>query len=63
MVSDMTLGFLKIHMLPTTKVLADAGYRGMQKFHKNVILPHRRSRKCRLSKDKKAENKELSSHS
>ncbi len=48
-------------MLSTTKVLADASYRGMHKFHKNVQLPHRRSKKFPLPKDKKSENRTLSS--
>ncbi len=26
----------RIHILPNMKVLADSGYRGMQKIHKNV---------------------------
>ncbi len=50
----------KIAILPQTKILADSGYRGMQKIHKNVELPHRRSKKNPLSKEKKAENRSLS---
>ena len=51
----------KIHILPSIKVLADAGYMGLKKFHQNVELPHRRMKKNPLNKEKKADNKDLSS--
>ncbi|NSX83762.1 transposase, partial [Wolbachia endosymbiont of Atemnus politus] len=28
--------------VPQTKILADSGYRGIQKVHKNVELPHKK---------------------
>ncbi len=51
----------KIGILPNIKVLADAGYRGMQKIHQNVELPHRRVKKNPLTEEKKKENQELAS--
>ncbi|MFP3015364.1 MAG: IS5 family transposase [Wolbachia sp.] len=52
----------KVAVLPQTKILADAGYRGMQKMHKNVVLPHRKTKKNPLSKEQKKENRTLMSH-
>ncbi|WP_250295852.1 IS5 family transposase [Wolbachia endosymbiont of Oedothorax gibbosus] len=51
----------KVAVLPQTKILADAGYRGMQKIHKNVVLPHRKTKKNPLSKEQKKENRALMS--
>lgn len=42
-------------------MLGDAGYRGMQKIHENVELPHRKTRKKPLIKEKRRENQELMS--
>lgn len=50
-----------MHILPSIKVLADSGYRGMQKIHKNVVLPHRKTKKHPLIKEQKQENQELAS--
>ena len=50
-----------MHILPEIKVLADAGYRGMQKIHQNVELPHRKTKKNPLTEKQKEENKELAS--
>lgn len=47
-------------ILPEIKVLADAGYRGMQKIHANVELPHRKTKKKPLTKEQKQENQVLS---
>ncbi len=49
----------KVAVLPQTKTLADAGYREMQKIHKNVVLPHRKMKKNPLSKEQKKENRTL----
>lgn len=48
-------------ILEEIKVLADSGYRGLQKIHKNVELPHRKKKKKPLDKKKKKENQELAS--
>jgi hypothetical protein len=50
-----------VHIHPSIKVLADSGYRGIQKIHANVELPHRRTKKNPLNKEKKVENQELAS--
>ncbi len=50
-----------MHILSDIKVLADSGYRGMQKIHKNVELPHRKTKKKQLNKVEKKENQELAS--
>jgi hypothetical protein len=47
--------------LPSIKALADSVYREMQRLHKNVALPHRRTKKNPLNKKKKQENQELAS--
>ncbi|WP_341808161.1 hypothetical protein [Wolbachia endosymbiont (group E) of Neria commutata] len=61
MVENMILAFqgVKIHMLEDIKVLADSGYRGMQKIHANVELPHRRTKKKPLDKKKRKKIKSL----
>lgn len=51
----------KVAILPDTKILADAGYRGMQKIHRNAELPHRRTKRNPLSKEQKKENRALMS--
>ncbi len=48
-------------ILEEIKVLADAGYRGMQKIHANVVLPHRKTKKNPFTKKQKQENHELAS--
>ena len=42
-------------------VLADSGYQGLQKIHKNTVLPFKRRRKCPLTAEQKAHNTLLSS--
>ena len=51
----------KVHILANISILADAGYRGMQKIHANVVLPHRKTKKNPLTKKQKEENQELAS--
>ncbi len=51
----------KIYIHDEVKVLADAGYRGMQKIHKDVELPNRKTRKEPLTKEKKEENRKFMS--
>jgi len=47
----------KVHILPRIKILADSGYRGMQKIIANV---DRKTKKHPLTKEKRIENQELS---
>lgn len=51
----------KVHIHQSIRVLADAGYRGLQKIHENVELPYKRTKKNPLNKEKKVENQELAS--
>ncbi len=34
----------RVRILPEMKMLADAGYRGLQKIHENVELPYRKTK-------------------
>lgn len=43
------------------KVLADLGFLGITKIHKNSQIPHKSSKKKPLTKQQKRENKELAS--
>jgi hypothetical protein len=42
-------------------ILADSGYQGLQKKHKNAILPHKRRRKTPLTAEEKDHNRALAS--
>lgn len=46
---------LKIRIVSTTKVLADAGYKRMQKIHVDVKLPHRTAKNilCEIIQSRK----------
>jgi len=43
------------------KILADTGYLGINKIVKNSEIPHKNTKKNKLTKEQKEENKELSS--
>jgi len=49
---------LKIHK--SKQIIADTGYQGLQKIHKNGLTPIRRKRNASLTKEQKLYNKELS---
>ena len=54
---------LKINRLfihPKSLLLADSGYQGLQKLHKNTTLPHKKKKGCSLTAEEKAHNKALS---
>jgi hypothetical protein len=51
----------KIRIASNTQVLADTGYVGIKDIINNAIIPHKRSKKCRLTKEQKKENHEISS--
>jgi IS5 family transposase len=42
-----------------TKCLADSGYQGLSKHHANCQLPHKKSKRHPLTKEQKAENRQL----
>ena len=47
-------------MQPHVLILADAGYQGIAKIHKNSRTPFKKKKNCRLSEEEKAENRKLS---
>ena len=49
---------LKIHK--SKQLIADTGYQGLQKIHKNTLLPLKRKRNQLLTKEQKLYNKEVS---
>lgn len=51
----------KIRFSKTSKILADTGYQGLQKRHANTELPKKRSKKIKLTKEEKEQNREISS--
>ena len=48
----------KIAISKDTKKRVDLGYKGIEKMHKNVIIPHKKSKNSPLTDDQKAENSE-----
>lgn len=51
----------KVHILDKVKLLADSGYQGIKKIHKNAALPKKNSKKKPLTKQEKKENHKISS--
>lgn len=51
----------KVRVHQGTKILADSGYQGLQKTHKNTVLPKKRSKKTPLTREEKKKNREQSS--
>lgn len=49
----------KIRIHPTTKVITDTGYQGIQKIHSKAELPKKRSKKNPLTKTDKKNNQKL----
>jgi hypothetical protein len=45
---------------PHVLILADAGYQGIAKIHKNSRTPFKKKKNCRPSEEEKAENRKLS---
>ena len=58
---DFKIRKLSDHILKDVVVLADSGYQGLQKLHKNTILPYKRRRKNPLSQEQKQHNHDLAS--
>ena len=46
----------KIAISKDTKKRVDLGYKGIEKMHKNVIIPHKKSKNSPLTDEQKAEN-------
>lgn len=51
---------LRIH--PSIQVVTDSGYQGLQKHHRNAVIPKKGSKKRPLSKEEKKKNREISSY-
>jgi len=49
----------KTHIHPDTTAKLDTGYQGMKKFHKKSVLPHKRRKKKRLTKEEKRHNRRV----
>jgi len=52
-------GQSRLAMHPQTKCLADSGYLGLKKSHKNSRLPAKKSKLHPLTKEQKADNRQL----
>ncbi len=50
----------RVHVLPDTLLEADTGYLGLADLHTNSRLPKKRSKKHKLTKQERRENKEIS---
>ena len=48
----------KIAISKDTKKRVDLGYKGIERLHENVIIPHKKSKNSPLTDEQKAENKE-----
>jgi hypothetical protein len=51
----------KLRAKPETVIKADTGYTGIHKFHKNSVLPRKKSKKKALGKEDKEFNRRVSS--
>ena len=52
---------MKLAIVDSKQIIADTGYQGLQKLHKNSLTPFRRKKNQSLTKEQKLFNKELSS--
>lgn len=50
----------RLWLCDKSRCLADAGYRGLSRFHANSQTPHKKSKHHPLTAERKAENKRLS---
>ena len=49
----------KIHISETIQILADLGFLGINKIHKNSTIPHKSSKNKKITKEQKRQNKSL----
>jgi hypothetical protein len=47
----------KIHIEKTIKILADSGFQGIHKIHAHSEIPHKKTKKKKLTKEQKEENR------
>jgi hypothetical protein len=50
----------KTHIHPSTRLLTDTGYQGIQKIHEKSELPKKKKRNKTLPKEEKKNNRQLS---
>ena len=48
----------RIKLIQRVQVLADKGYQGINRYHSNSCIPHKKPRKGKLTIEKKQQNKE-----
>jgi hypothetical protein len=51
----------KTQLHPSISIVTDSGYQGLQKIHAKTQMPKKRSKKSPLTKEEKANNRQLSS--
>ena len=51
----------KVRTKSDTKIMTDTGFIGIKKIHANSELPHKKSKKHKLTKEQKKENRRISS--
>jgi hypothetical protein len=51
---------MKLGIHQSKQIIADTGYQGLQKIHKNTQIPHKRRKNQPLTPQQKQENKYLS---
>ncbi len=58
---DMKLfEFSQVRLSKEVEIKADSGYQGLQKKHGKVLIPKKKSKKHKLTKEEKKANRELS---
>ena len=50
----------KVKFHPQTKSYQDSGYQGIQKYHKNAVIPHKKRKNQELTVEQKKHNQALS---
>jgi IS5 family transposase len=51
----------KLKVVEGLTILADRGYQGIHRYHQQSIIPHKKPRKGKLTKEQKQQNRELAS--
>ena len=50
----------KVHIHPDIRTETDCGYQGIKKYHRNSAIPHKHSRKNKLTREQKQHNHKIS---
>ena len=48
----------RIKVIQRVQILADKGYQGINRYHRNSCIPHKKPRKGKLTSEQKQQNKE-----